>query len=62
MGKILDQLNERGMNYSCNKFEYNDECVEDSEKTNMATQFLRIQNIQLIDLKQYLEIFACLWF
>ena len=55
MGKFLDQLNERGKNYSSNKFEYNDECVEDSEKANMATQFLRIQNIQLIDLKQYLE-------
>ena len=31
MKKIFDQLNERGENYSSNKFEYEDECIEDSE-------------------------------
>ena len=32
MKKIFDQLNKRGTNYSSNKFEYEDECIEDSEK------------------------------
>ena len=53
--KIFDQLNERGKNYSSNKFEYKDECIEDSEEADMSTQFLRIQKNQLIDLKQHLE-------
>ena len=53
--KIFDQLNERGKNYSSNKFEYEDECIEDSEEADMSTQFLRIQKNQLIDLKQRLE-------
>ena len=30
MKKIFDQLNERGKNYSSKKFEYEDECIEDS--------------------------------
>ena len=51
--KIFDQLNERGENYSSNKFEYEDECIEDSEEADMSTQFLRIQKNQLIDLKQH---------
>ena len=55
MRKIFDQLNERGKNYSSNKFEYEDECIEDSEEADMSTQFLRIQKNQLIDLKQHLE-------
>ena len=55
MNKIFDQLNERGKNYSSNKFEYEDECIEDSEEADMSTQFLRIQKNQLIDLKQHLE-------
>ena len=55
MKKIFDQLNERGKNYSSNKFEYKDECIEDSEEADMSTQFLRIQKNQLIDLKQHLE-------
>ena len=55
MRKIFDQLNERGKNFSSNKFEYEDECIEDSEETDMSTQFLRIQKNQLIDLKQHLE-------
>ena len=55
MKKIFDQLNERGKNYSINKFEYKDECIEDSEEADMSTQFLRIQKNQLIDLKQHLK-------
>ena len=42
-------------NYSSNKFEYEDECIEDSEEADMSTQFLRIQKNQLIDLKEHLE-------
>ena len=55
MKKIFDQLYERGKNYSSNKFEYKDECIEDSEETDITTQFLQIQKNQLIDLKQDLE-------
>ena len=55
MKKIFDQLNERGQNFSSNKFDYEDECIEDSEEADMSTQFLRIQKNQLIDLKQHLE-------
>ena len=55
MKKIFDQLNKRGKNYSNIKFEHEDECIEDSEKADMSTQFLRIQKTQLIDLKQHLE-------
>ena len=55
MKKIFDQLNERGQNFSSKKFEYEDECIEDSEEADMSTQFLRIQKNQLIDLKQHLE-------
>ena len=55
MKKIFDQLNERGKNYSSNKFEYEGECIEDTEEPDMSAQFLRIQKNQLIDLKQYLE-------
>ena len=53
--KMFDQLKERGKNYSSNKIEYGDECIEDSEEADMSTQFLRIQKNQLIDLKQHLE-------
>ena len=55
MKKIFDQLNEREQNFSSKKFEYEDECIEDSEEADMTTQFLRIQKNQLIDLKQHLE-------
>ena len=55
MKKIFDQLNERGKFFLSNKFEYEDECIEDSEEADMSTQFLRIQKNQLIDLKQHLE-------
>ena len=51
--KIIDQLSERGKNYSSNKFEYENECIDDSEEADMSTQFLRIQKNQLIDLKQH---------
>ena len=55
MKKVFDQLNERSKNFSSNKFEYEDECIEDSEEADMSTLFLRIQKNQLIDLKQHLE-------
>ena len=55
MNKFFDQLNERGKNYSSKQFEYEDECIENSEEADMSTQFLRIQKNQLIDLKQHLE-------
>ena len=65
MKNFFDQLNERGQNFSSKKFEYEDECIEDSEEADMTTQFLRIQKNQLIDLKQHLEryinFFACFW-
>ena len=53
--KIFDQLNERSKNYSSSKFEYKDDCIEDSGEADMSTQFLRSQKNQLIDLKQHLE-------
>ena len=55
MKKIFDQLSERSKNYSSNKFEYEDECIEDSEEADMSTLFLRIQKNLLVDLKQLLE-------
>ena len=55
MKKIFDQLNGRGKNYSSNKFEYEDECIDYSEEADMSTQFLGIQKNHLIDLKQHLE-------
>ena len=55
MKKNFDQLNERGKNYSSYKFEYEYECIEDSEEADMSTQFLRIQKNQHIKLKQHLE-------
>ena len=55
MRNIFGQLNERGKNYSSNQIEYEDECIEESEKADMSTQFSRIQKNQLLDLKQHLE-------
>ena len=55
MKNIANQLNERGKNYSSNKFEYKDECIEDSEEADMSTQFLRIQKNEINDLKHHLE-------
>ena len=55
MKKIFDQITEHGKKYSRNKFEYKDECIEDSEDADMSTQFMQFQKNQLIDLKQHLE-------
>ena len=55
MKEIFDQLNERGKSFSSNKFEYEDESIEDSEEADMSTQLLRLQKNQLIDSKQHLE-------
>ena len=38
MKKIFDQLNERGKNYS-KQFEYEDECIKNSEEAAISTQF-----------------------
>ena len=54
MTKIFQELNERCQNHPIENFEYEVECIEDTEKTDMSTQFLRMQKNQLIDLKQNL--------
>ena len=48
-------MDERCRNYPTENFDYEDECIEDTEETDMSTQFLRMQKNQLIDLKQDLE-------
>ena len=55
MSKIFQELNERFRKHPTEKFEYEDECIEYTEETDMSTQFLRMQKNQLIDLKQKLE-------
>ena len=55
MSKIFQELNERCRNLPTENFEYEDDCIEDREETDMSTQFLRMQKNQLIDLKQNLE-------
>ena len=55
MSKIFQEVNERCRNLPTENFEYEDKCIEDTEKTDMSTQFLRMQKNQLIDLKQNLE-------
>ena len=40
MKKIFDWLNERDKNFSSEQFEYEDECIEDSNEADMSTQFL----------------------
>ena len=47
--------NERGSFNKSEAREYEDECIEDKEETDISTQFLRIQKNQLIDLMQHLE-------
>ena len=41
----FDQLNEREKNYSCNQFEFEDECFEDWEEADLSRQFLRMQKM-----------------
>ena len=55
MSKIFQELNERCQKHPTENFECEDECIEDTEETDMSTQFLRMQKNQLIDLKQILE-------
>ena len=45
MSKIFQELNERCRNLPTENFEYEDECIEDTEETDMSTQFLRMQKI-----------------
>ena len=55
MSKIFQELNEICRNLPTENFEDEDECIEDTEETDMSTQFLRMQKNQLNDLKQNLE-------
>ena len=55
MSKFFQELNERCRNHPTENFEYEDDCIEGTEKIDMSTQFLRMQKNQLIDLKQNLE-------
>ena len=43
MKNVFDQLNKRRKNYSSKQFEYEDECIDDSEEANMSTKLLQIQ-------------------
>ena len=49
---------ERCRYHSTVNFEYEDDCIKDTEETDMSFQFLRMQKNQLIDLKQNLERFV----
>ena len=49
---------ERCRYHSTVNFEYEDDCIKDTEETDMSTQFLRMQKNQLFDLKQNLERFV----
>ena len=55
MSKIFQELNGRCRNHNTVNFEYDDECIGDTEETDISAQFLRMQKNQLIDLKQNLE-------
>ena len=48
-------LKQRCRNHPTENFDYEDECIEDTEETDMSAQFLRMQKIQMIGLKQTLE-------
>ena len=43
--KIFYQLNRRSKNYSSKQFEYEDDWIEDSEETDMTTQFRKISSL-----------------
>ena len=55
MSKSFQELDERCRNHSTENFESEDDCIEDTEETDMSTQFFRMQRNQLTDLKQNLE-------
>ena len=55
MSNNFQELNKGCQNHPTENFEYEDECIEDREETDMSNQFLRMQKNQLIDLKQNLE-------
>ena len=58
--KIIDKLSARTLSKRLEVFGSESECVEDGEKDDMSTQFLRLQKNQLIDLKQHLEHYVVL--
>ena len=55
MAKFFQELSSRCRNNQTESFEYEDECIDDTEETDMSTQFLRMQKTKLVDLKQNLE-------
>ena len=55
MSIFFQELNETRRNRATENFEYENECIEDTEETDTSTQFLRMQKNQLNDLKQNLE-------
>ena len=48
MSEIFQELNERCRNHPIENFEYEDELIEDTEETDVSTQFLSMQKNQLI--------------
>ena len=58
MSKTFQELNERCRNHSTEKVEYQDECIEDTEETDMSNQFLRMPKNQLTNLRQNLEMYV----
>ena len=55
MSKNFQDLNERCRNYPIEIFEFEDECIEDIEETDMSTGVENAKKNQLIDMKQNLE-------
>ena len=49
MSKIFQELNERCGNHPIENFDYEDEGLEDTEETDMSTQFLGMQKNQMTD-------------
>ena len=51
MSNIFQDLIEICRNDRTEKFEYEEECIDDTKEPDMSTQILRIKKSQLIDLK-----------
>ena len=45
MSKIFQELNEGIQIHPTENIEYEDECIEDTEETDMSTQFLGMQKV-----------------
>ena len=57
MSKFFRELNDIFRNHPTDNNEYEDECIEATDKTDTKTQFFRSQKNQLIDLKENMERF-----